>query len=100
MRPTTTKLYHNVFAAAGKLYCFWDSNAPMLNREFLNGIDHAHFRYLADIHAPALAGPDKNRAATALHTAYFHGLETLFSLIFAGLYAPSALPAWILKCNN
>ena len=100
MRPTTDKLYYEVFAVGEKLYCLWDSNLPALNSEFLKNVDHEYFKYLADAHSKELAGLNKMRAAVALHTAYFHGLETLFSLVFAGLQAPRAIPAWILKCRT
>lgn len=100
MRPTTDKLYNDVFAVGDKLYCIWDTNLPALNSEFLDKVDHDYFRYLADTHSKELEGSNKLRAAVALHTAYFHGMETLFSLIFAGLQAPRAIPAWILKCRT
>lgn len=100
MPVTTSQLYYEVFGVGEKLHCFWDSNIPALNLKFLNSIDHEYFKYLADIHSGSLTGPHKLRAAIALHTAYFHGLETLFSLIFAGLHAQTAMPAWILKCRT
>jgi hypothetical protein len=100
MRVSTDKLYHEVFGVGEKLHCLWDCNIPALNLEFLNSIDHEYFKYLAEIHSGSLTSPHKLRAAIALHTAYFHGLETLFSLIFAGLHAPSVIPAWILKCRT
>ena len=97
MRVTTDKLYYEVFGVGEKLHCLWDGNIPALNLEFLDSVDYEYFKYLADIHAGSLTSPHKMRAAIALHTAYFHGLETLFSLIFAGLHAPSVIPAWILE---
>jgi hypothetical protein len=100
MRVTTDKLYYDIFGVGEKLHCFWDCNIPALNLEFLNSIDHEYFNYLADIHSGSLTGPHKLRAAIALRTAYFHGLETLFSLIFAGLHALPVIPAWILKCRT
>jgi hypothetical protein len=91
------KLRYEVFAVGDKLYCLWGWNIVEMNCDFLNTIDHEYFTYVADVHHAALAGPHKFRAAVALQTAYFHGLELLFSLIFAGLQAPNAVPAWILK---
>jgi hypothetical protein len=100
MRPATDKLFYEVFAVGDKFYCLWDNNIPVLNAEFLKYVDHGYFNYLADLHSKELGGANKMRSAVALHTAYFHGLETLFSLIFAGLQAPRAMPAWILKCRT
>lgn len=100
MRPISNKLFNDVFAVCDRLYCFWDCNTKELNRQFLNGVDSEYFSYLADVHSASLASENKLHAAIALHTAYFHGLETLFTLIFAGLHAPSAMPAWILKCKS
>src|SRR5882724_10878252 len=98
MRTTTGNLYFEIFGVKERLHCVWDCNMPALNSEFLNSVDHDYFHYLGEIHTSALAGPNKLRAAIALHTAYYHGLETLFSLIFAGLHTWKAVPAWILKC--
>jgi hypothetical protein len=94
------KLYYDVFAVGEKLYCLWDRNLNRLNREFLNKVDCQYFAYLADVHSHQLTGPHKFRAAVELHTAYYHGLETLFSLIFAALQSPGAIPAWIMKCRT
>jgi hypothetical protein len=100
VRPITNKIYYDVFAVCEKLYCFWDCNSPEINRRFIKGVDSQYFCYLADVHSASLEGENKLRAAIALHTAYYHGVETLFTLIFAGLHAPSAMPAWILKCKS
>jgi hypothetical protein len=100
MRTQTDKLYWCVFGIDQKLHCVWDCNLPELNSQFLEGIDGGYFSYLSETHEAALKGQNKMRAAVALHTAYFHGLEALFSLIFAAVHSPNALPAWILKCGT
>ena len=87
-----------MFAVAAEPYCAWwlkDTNST-----FLRGIDTSYFRYLAEVHSKALDGEDKQRAAVALRTSYYHGLETLFMLIFAAVQAPKAVVGWLLKCRS
>ena len=86
-----------MFPVAAEPYCAWwlkDTNS-----DFLRGINTSYFRYLAEVHSKALDGEDKQRAAVALRTSYYHGLETLFMLIFAAVQAPKAVVAWLPKCR-
>jgi hypothetical protein len=76
----------------------WDLKEK--NLEFLNGIDPDYFHYVAKSHLASLDGEDKNRAAVAIRLGFFHGMETLFSIICATLQAPDCYPAWIEKCTS
>lgn len=42
----------------------------------------------------------EHRAALSLRTAYYHGLETFFTLLCAALQAPASVAPWILKCRT
>jgi hypothetical protein len=86
-----------IFAVGNVPYCAFylrDTNSA-----FLRGIDTNYFRYLAEVHAKNLDSDDRQRAAIALRTSYYHGLETLFMLIFATLQAPNCVVGWLLKCR-
>ena len=50
MTDGTEPLHYDVFAIGEKLYCLWDNDPALLNREFLNGVDHEYFNFLADTH--------------------------------------------------
>src|ERR1041385_6978782 len=84
------------FAVGKKPFVVWAYDA--INDDFLRGIDTKYFQYLADTHSANLTGEHRLTAAIALRTAYHHGLETLFMLIFATLQAPHCVVGWILKC--
>jgi hypothetical protein len=93
------KLQRYFFAVANEPFCIWGWNLQERNLHFLREIDHEYFQYLAKVHSKQLDGENKARAAIALRTAYYHGLETLFSLIFAALQSPRCPLAWILKAQ-
>ena len=69
------------------------------NSAFLEGFNAEYFRYVAEVHEKQLEGENRGMAAIALRTGYYHALETLFMLMFAGLQAPQAVPGWLLKCR-
>lgn len=78
-------------------YCIWDEEIKQKNLEFISGIDENYFKYCLDTHHKA---EDTKRASIALRLAFYHGLETLFSLIGAYVQAPDCVYAWLAKCSN
>lgn len=85
------------FAVNEKTRCYWDTDLPSKNAEFIGGIDPGYFSYLAETHGENLDGDSENRAhaAMAVRSAYHHGVETLFALLFAGLQAPGCVIGWM-----
>ena len=90
-------MQNSVFVVNKEPYCIWEVDVSERNKGFLNGIDPGYFSYLAEIN---LNSDDEERAAVALRTAFYHALETLFSLIGAYVQAPDCAYAWIAKCSN
>ncbi len=89
------KIQCSMFTVNDIPYCVWDPYLQKSNLEFINSINHRYFEYLAKIHAVNLDGDDKHLAATALRLAFYHGLETFFTLIFAALQAPECVLGWV-----
>jgi hypothetical protein len=87
----------NPFAVNEKVRCYWDTDLQGKNAEFIRGIDPEYFRYLAATHGENLDGSPEERAhaAMAVRSAYHHGVETLFALVFAGLQAPDCVVGWV-----
>lgn len=84
------------FAVGEVPYCVWDWDLSSINRRYLRQIDPDYFEYVAKSHFDGLATEeDAHRAATALRMAYYHGLETLFALVCAGLQAPDCVVGWM-----
>jgi hypothetical protein len=86
----------NLFCVGNKPYCVWEANDS--NKDAIRGIDPSYFSYLAATHTANLQGEHRSKAVAALSTSYYHGLETLFMLIFAALQAPRCVSGWLLKC--
>lgn len=86
----------HLFCVGNKPYCVWESHDS--NGDYIRGIDPSYFGYLAATHSANLQGEHRSRAVAALSNAYYHGLETLFMLIFATLQAPQCISGWLLKC--
>lgn len=84
-----------LFPVADRGFCCWGSALDRSSLDFLRSLDPHYFSFQAEVLSPALAGPDHQRAAIALRTAYFHGIETLFTLIAVALQAPDCIPAYI-----
>ncbi len=99
MNPNQGELQRYFFAVGNEPYCIWGWNLSEKNLHFLRNIDPGYFLYLAKTHSQCLDGESKNRATIALRTAYYHSLETLFSLIFAAIQSPAYPLAWILKAK-
>lgn len=98
--PEGNQLEYMMFAVDDEPYCVWDWWLRRRNQQYLAGVDHDYFEYIAKTHATQLEGPDAQRAAMALRSVYHHGLETLFTLICAGLQAPGCVAAWILLSRS
>jgi len=84
------------FVVGEEPYCLWEWDFRERNVDFLGSIDPDHFTYLAKVHGEQL-DTEPQRAAVVLRTAYHHGLETFFALLFAALQAPGCAYAWLQK---
>jgi hypothetical protein len=90
-----------VFAVLGEPYCLWEVDRRKRNLDFLAGIDANYFDFVARSHLDHLdKEEDRQHAAMGLRIAYYHGTETLFSLIGAMLQAPDCVYAWLAKCQT
>jgi hypothetical protein len=90
----------NVVFVVGKdtPLCVHDPDFVERNTTFLDSVDPGYFDYLAKVHLAGLED-DSQHAAIALRTAYHHGLETFFALLFAAVQATPVAYAWALKYN-
>jgi hypothetical protein len=87
-----------VFAVGRDPYCVWDWDLEERNFEYLESLDPFYFDYVARTNAPNLEADDpqqRRRAAIAIRTAYHHGLECFFGLLFASLQAPGCVVGWM-----
>lgn len=86
------------FAVGDKPYCVWDWDLTQRNLEYLESLDPDYFDYVGKANSPYLKADDpkeRRRAATAIRTAYHHGLESFFALLFATLQAPWCVVGWM-----
>lgn len=83
------------FAVGDRAYCVWDTDINKRNLDFLRSLDPSYFDYVARANVENLDTADHARAATAIRSAYHHGLETLFALVFAVLQSPGHIAAWM-----
>ena len=79
-------------------FCAWYANGT--DNALLRGMDTSYFQYLAKTHEQNLDGENSQKAAVALRTAYYHGLETFFMLVFAALQSPHCIVGWLSKCES
>lgn len=66
--------------------------------QYLESLDPDYFDYIGRTNLPHLDSKDaeeRRRAATAIRTAYHHGLESFFALLFATLQAPWCAAGWM-----
>lgn len=87
-----------VFAVGAEPYCVWDWDLEQRNIEYLESLDPDYFDYVGRTNLPYLDAEDPSegrRAATAIRSAYHHGLESLFALLFATLQAPWCVVGWM-----
>lgn len=91
---------HTIIVVNDEPYCIWEVDLKGRNLEFINSFDSEYFKYLIRAHFENLEEKEDKWAAIALRIGYFHGLETLFSLIGAFLQAPDCVYAWLLRCST
>ena len=91
-------MYRYVFAVNDTAYCVWEHDLPERNERFLRHLDTGYLAYVVERHVEALDGTENLRAAVAVRSAYFHGLETLFSLLGCLAQAPGCVAGWLSKC--
>ena len=92
------ELQARIFAVGTDPYCVWDWNLDDRNVEYLESLDPDYFDYVGRANRPHLDAEDREecrRAATAIRTAYHHGLESFFALLFATLQAPWCVVGWM-----
>jgi hypothetical protein len=106
MSENTFDLQWCFFVVDQHSYCLWDTDIRKRTLKFLESVDPSYFEYLADSNFQVIdeekddKGKRSQYAALALRTSYSQALETLFALIFAGLQAPRAVPAWMALYKN
>lgn len=86
------------FAVGTDPYCVWDWDLRERNLEYLKSLDPDYFDYVGRANLPHLDAEDpseRRRAATAIRTAYHHGLESFFALLFATVQAPWCVVGWM-----
>ena len=81
-------------------FAVWEWDMPERNLEFVRGIEHEYFEYVAATHLENLEGERRHLAALAIRAAYFHGIETFLTLVCAAIQAPGCVPAWIQRCST
>ena len=92
------ELQARLFAVGADPYCVWDWNLHERNIEYLESLDPDYFDYVGRVNSPQLDSEhadERRRAATAIRTAYHHGLESFFALLFATLQAPWCVVGWM-----
>lgn len=99
MSNDTRPAQYALYAILDEPYCLWDRDVRARAREFLDGIDHGYFEYLAK-QGQSLAADEAHslHSAAAMRLGYFHGAETLFLLIGALIQAPHAPQAFLSEC--
>ncbi len=86
---------YSQFAVGEKPYCVWEWDLPDRNMEYLDRVDPTYFDYVGRVNAEILGTDQEQHAAMAIRTAYHHGLETLFALMFAAIQAPDCVVGWM-----
>lgn len=91
-------MQYSKFAVDEKAFCMWEWDLHERNLAFINNIDPAYFEYVANTHRDAMKiDEQRQHAALSLRTAYSHGLETFFALLFATIQAPDCVIGWLHK---
>jgi hypothetical protein len=92
------ELQSRIFMVGDRPHEVWDWDLDKRNLEYLESLDPDYFLYVARTNYPNLEAEeskDRQRAATAIRVAYHHGLESLFSLVFAALQARHCVVGWM-----
>jgi hypothetical protein len=95
-----TQIHSLVLVVNETPYCFWDANPNQTNTEFIKNTTTSYYRYLATTLAKDLSTENRNLAAAAIRSNYYHALETLFAFLFSTLQAPYYVPGWLQKYSN
>lgn len=91
-------MQYSKFAVDEAPFCVWEWDLHERNLALINSIDPTYFAYLANVHGQGLETDDQRQhAALSLRTAYSHGLETLFALLFSAIQAPDCVIGWLHK---
>jgi hypothetical protein len=89
-------MQNSVFMVNTEPYCVWEVDLQERNNDFLDGIDVEYYGYILKSHIDCDDRDDK-RAVIAIRNAYYHAMETMYSLFGAFLQAPYCTYAWIGK---
>ena len=89
-------MQNSVFMVNTEPYCVWEVDLLTRNNDFLNGIDVEYYSYILKSHIDCDDSDDK-RAVIAVRNAYYHAMETMYSLFGAFLQAPFCTYAWLGK---
>ncbi len=93
----TSNVHYQLFKVDNEPHCVWDVKLREKNLEAIRSIDPDYFLFLTDLYYSHLQTANKDKAAMAIRTTYYHAAETLFSLIAATIQAPYCIYAWMLK---
>lgn len=85
------------FVVYDEPYCIWDLDLAQKNLDFIESMRPEYFKNVALHNVKHLEDKEKNLAALSIRLAYFHGMETFFSLICATLQAPECVVGWLQK---
>lgn len=88
---------YSKFVVYKEPYCVWDFDLNQTNLEFIKSMRPEYFDNVVLHNSKQLEEEEKNLAALSIRLAYFHGMETLFSLICATLQAPECVVGWLQK---
>lgn len=97
-RRQEPELQSRIFTVGDRPHEVWDWDLDKRNLEYLESLDPDYFLYAARTNYPNLEAQnpkDRQRAATAIRVAHHHGIESLFSLIFAALQARHCVVGWM-----
>lgn len=91
-------IQYSKFAVDESPFTVWEWDLRERNLAFINDVDPGYFEYLADAYVQGLETDEQQqRSALSLRTAYSHGLETFFALLFATIQAPDCVIGWLHK---
>ncbi|MCG8336379.1 MAG: hypothetical protein MJE63_17875, partial [Proteobacteria bacterium] len=92
-----SNVHYQIFKVGTDPHCIWDVKLREKNLDAINSIDPDYFLFLTDLYYSHLQTANKDKAAMAIRTTYYHAAETLFSLIAATMQAPYCIYAWMLR---
>ncbi len=96
-KATTNNIHYQLFQVDNEPQCVWDVKLREKNLDAIRSIDPDYFLFITDLYYNHLQTANKDKAAMAIRTTYYHAAETLFSLIAATIQAPHCIYAWMLK---